>query len=303
MYSGRKPYFKAKDSIVEFFKTPVRYLKDLVLKESQFEKPYMEDDYQAMHLDLPTPGWPSWDFGYKVDRPSWDFGYETDRPWARPLLPPEELPIEEEEYPFLGREDKPYISCSYTLHQQYCQQVIDAGLDVEDAGVTAMQMYPNSVLPYSPVSHFWTFEGAGLTFVTNVVETAPMVQKFAQVSPQALSHRISFNWNTELAALVPGCYAYTTLCYNIVGICKHCLDISDTNCCEECCPAEVTFEFDDDNTPDTIVAGNSIDVYVLGGCAPFTYAVSGTGYTWNANGTSSYQSENRNEQLDCAAGT
>lgn len=288
MYSARKPYLKAKDSIVEFFRAPVRYLKDLVEKESQFEKPYEEDDYQAMHLNLPTPDWPSWDFGWKVN-------------W--PFLPPEELPIEEEETPFLGREDIPYISCSYTLMQQYCQQVIDAGLDVEDAVVTAMQMYPNSTLPFNPATHFWSFEGEGLTFVTNVVVTEPMVQKFAQVSPQALAHRISFNWNTELADLVPGCYVSTTLCYNIRGMCKHCLEIWDTNCCEECCPAEVTFEFDDDNTPDTIVKNNHIDVYVLGGCAPFTYAVSGTGYTWNGNGAASYESSDRNEQLDCAAGT
>ena len=74
-------------------------------------------------------------------------------------------------------------------------------------------------------------------------------------------------------------------------------------CSDECCPAETTFEFDDPNTPDTIVAGDHISVYVTGGCAPFTYAVSGTGYTWNGNGAASYESSNRDEQLDCADGT
>jgi len=69
------------------------------------------------------------------------------------------------------------------------------------------------------------------------------------------------------------------------------------------CPPEVIFEFDDDSTPDTITSGDSIDVYITGGCAPFTYEVSGTGYTWNGNGSSSYESSNRIEQLDCVGGS
>jgi len=72
-------------------------------------------------------------------------------------------------------------------------------------------------------------------------------------------------------------------------------------CCND--PEVDDLTFDDDNTPDTITAGYSINVYVLDGCAPFTYTVSGTGYTWNGNGASSYQSDNRGERLDCADGT
>jgi len=72
-------------------------------------------------------------------------------------------------------------------------------------------------------------------------------------------------------------------------------------CCDD--PEVDDLTFDDDNTPDTIVAGDSIIVYILGGCAPFTYTVSGTGYTWAGSGTSSYESDSRSEQLDCAGGT
>jgi len=70
-----------------------------------------------------------------------------------------------------------------------------------------------------------------------------------------------------------------------------------------CCPAAATFEFDDDNTPDTIVAGSNIMVCVNGGCPPFTYNVSGTGYTWNVSGTNQHTTDSRCAQLDCAAGT
>ena len=69
------------------------------------------------------------------------------------------------------------------------------------------------------------------------------------------------------------------------------------------CPPAVPFEFDNDSTPDTITSGGSIDIYVTGGCPPFTYEVSGNGYTWNGNGSSSYKSNNRNEQLNCEAGS
>jgi hypothetical protein len=70
------------------------------------------------------------------------------------------------------------------------------------------------------------------------------------------------------------------------------------------CPPEVVFEFDDDSTPDIITSGGSIDVYVKGGSAPFTYTVtSGTGATWNASGSTSRSSNNRKERLDLADGT
>lgn len=70
------------------------------------------------------------------------------------------------------------------------------------------------------------------------------------------------------------------------------------------CPPEIDFEFDDDSTQDTITSGGSIDVYITGGCAPFTYTVtSGTGATWNASGSTSCSSNNRNEQLNLADGT
>ena len=70
------------------------------------------------------------------------------------------------------------------------------------------------------------------------------------------------------------------------------------------CPPEIDFEFDDDSTPDNISSGGSIYVYVTGGCAPFTYTVtSGAGATWNASGTTSHASNNREELLDLADGT
>jgi hypothetical protein len=58
-YTSRKPYLKLKKSLVEFFTAPTRHLKDVVTKESQFEKPYLDSEYPQMHLDMPIPDWPT----------------------------------------------------------------------------------------------------------------------------------------------------------------------------------------------------------------------------------------------------
>jgi hypothetical protein len=67
--------------------------------------------------------------------------------------------------------------------------------------------------------------------------------------------------------------------------------------CVEACENQA-LQWDDESTPDTILPGGSISVYVLYGCPPFTWAVSGTGYSIGQT-----QTEGRSNQLNCAAGT
>jgi hypothetical protein len=57
--------------------------------------------------------------------------------------------------------------------------------------------------------------------------------------------------------------------------------------CEDICSCPSgTFAFDDGSTPDTIAPGGSITLYVSGGCAPYSWAVTGTGYTLDNASTS-----------------
>ena len=56
--SKRKPYYGLKRSIAEFFREPVRYLKESNRKESVFEKPYQVGEYPKMHFNFPSPNWP-----------------------------------------------------------------------------------------------------------------------------------------------------------------------------------------------------------------------------------------------------
>ncbi|MCK4819858.1 hypothetical protein KA005_29100 [bacterium] len=67
MYSNRRPYYGLKLSIADFFREPVRYLKQSNTQESMMEKPYLVDEYPKMHLSPP-------DFKYKPKERSGLFG-------------------------------------------------------------------------------------------------------------------------------------------------------------------------------------------------------------------------------------
>jgi len=295
---SRKPYMEGDENDYREMMTAVpnkAMINQRYEPQSEFLKPYLSDvPYSEMEHFYPPPftnfAWPNWKF------PEFSGPVPEDGEW------------EGDAGGEFGDRDTPRNPCSFSLRQQYCSQVKAAGLDVADAAVSGTKM-PGGKYPYNAATHFWSFEGVGKHLITNIRESPPMIRSnpFLDYSPQALSHSIHFNWDTVKAKGSDTCYVATTLCYNIRGVCKHCVDVFDSNCCETCCgedePPEGVFTFDDPNTPDTIVAGDYISVYVTGGCAPFTYAVTGTGYTWNGNGTASYESSNRDEQLDCADGT
>jgi hypothetical protein len=59
MFTNRRPYYGLKMSTTDFFREPVRFLKESNTQESMMEKPYLEDEYPKMHLKLP-------DFKFKL---------------------------------------------------------------------------------------------------------------------------------------------------------------------------------------------------------------------------------------------
>ena len=70
IYSKRRPYLKLKSPQLRFFKESVRFLKDIMDKESAFEKPYLDLEYRQMHFDFPQPDWPPFP---SFDRPRGDY--------------------------------------------------------------------------------------------------------------------------------------------------------------------------------------------------------------------------------------
>jgi hypothetical protein len=90
--------------------------------------------------------------------------------------------------------------------------------------------------------------------------------------------------------------------YNKNGGVRLCSSTLYVHCFNDCaCPGD-TFSIDEDSTPDTINAGSSVVVYVTGGCEPYTYSVSGTGYHW-ANGKQTFESNSQTATLYCVSGT
>ena len=55
--SARKPYYALGQSMKRFFSEPVRFLKESNTIESAFEKPYLDDSYNKMHLRWSVPDW------------------------------------------------------------------------------------------------------------------------------------------------------------------------------------------------------------------------------------------------------
>jgi len=81
----------------------------------------------------------------------------------------------------------------------------------------------------------------------------------------------------------------------IDGLGNVCRDKVTVTCSETCCPAPVAFAYDANN-PETIARSAGAEILVTGGCGPFTWEVSGTGFTF-----SSSQSDDRSNTLNADA--
>lgn len=72
--------------------------------------------------------------------------------------------------------------------------------------------------------------------------------------------------------------------------------------CGGCCVQQPNgpFEFDKENTPETIAAGGSIELYVKGGCGPFTFFTKSLGYFFDAGLTETeIETASRSITLHC----
>jgi len=65
------------------------------------------------------------------------------------------------------------------------------------------------------------------------------------------------------------------------GLGNVCSQKVTVTCSEPCCPAETVFAYDANN-PETIARSAGAEILVTGGCGPFTWAVSGTGFSFTS---------------------
>ena len=69
------------------------------------------------------------------------------------------------------------------------------------------------------------------------------------------------------------------------------------------CDPYIPVAIDDEQTDDEIDAGSGVSIFIKDGCPPFKWEVSGKGYTWNANGATNCETNDRFSQLNCNPGT
>ena len=211
-----------KRSIREFFSSPTRYLAQAISKESEFEKPYLEEDRGKMHSDPSWPDWPPF-----PDIPPW------------PPLPPMEGPV-----PGLP-------GCAILCYPP-------GGGDCDEP----IWCHPG----------IWCGTDIGCTLCTWVVEGA--TSGYTPHASGVGSWGIDVWLNSDLVE--EDGKALVTICMT---------DPCGNECCSEesvscrVCPPEISISWDDDLTDDTIGRGTSISIYVKDGLGPYSWSVSGTGFT------------------------
>jgi len=281
--SNRKTYLKLKQSMREFFRAPVRFLKESNEKESVFEKPYLDTDYRAMHLDIPEPDWPTWKFDTSRRR----YG-EGEVLGTGPHCKGCDLSY----YRILAGD------CATDSVQFYSSARCvskKSGLFPPPNVVkkTRTQYYRGS-----PDENYqrrevatgeFALQGWGSTSLTVEALVGEIVD-------------VQLDWFADARPGIevwvnPAIGEHVLLGTMVDDLGNVCTAFVEITCAV--CPPETAFSFDDASTSDTIAPGGSTTVYVLGGSPPFTWGSAGLGYTWG----SSTVTMGRQNILSSASGT
>jgi len=264
---GRKPYLV--DSYHEMMRRPTyRGVSDqltirqsdfkVLMRQSEFEKPYLEDDYQEMQHFYPIPPLPPWG--------DWDWippeGTTGGPPGAGPGFPgaPGGLPV-----------GVPLDFCSITCwgdHAYYgddCDEAVgECHLSVSSLGIVGS----------------WVVSGP----VNKIDEFSDYIY-FSPVKPgeSARSIKIYADWDNipliDNRKEADFAVVYTDERGNV---CKSEFTLS---CVEKCdCYKEPVFIYDTGN-PTSVAPEASVSIRVENGCPPFGWSVTGTGFTFGQTNT------------------
>jgi hypothetical protein len=247
-YASRKPQTAARS----LFRQPSRYIREALAKESEFEKPYLSSDPRVVHLDPPEPWWPN----YKLP----------------PFYPPNPLPGSPPQWILIPPDDHEYpgCPCCFNVVWNECDDKLWSG-----------GRYPlvwnQKYHPSKGFKHSWKIKGDYKegTIIHEAID--PGTPDYSSFGDQWDNFYFQFEDSHEGA----DSWSYVTLCKVIAGVCEHCEEywaMCEGGC--DCASETYSFTLDTDTTPETIVPGSSITVAVLGGCGPFSWVVSGVGYSF-----------------------
>jgi len=258
----------ADDSYQEFAQRPTwsRGMDVELQKHSELMRPWEHDDFPEMEHYYPTPlgGWPDTILENRTMelRPQ---GEVADKKWPFPDCP-----------------------CCFGGIERECE-----------AGVPTSMYWDPPVwnYPFNPATQFWTIEGDYLEGSVKIFLPGYYTEYLAKgkdipwyyasgYAAQFFWHTINWEWDPNAPGVAIDGWAHVTLSYTILGLCKETRDIY-VLC--DCCKSEayVAMTLDTANTDDTIDSSTPATVTVKDGCGPYTWSVSGTGYSISPSGKSS----------------
>lgn len=257
---SRKPYLTLKSSIAELFKAETRYLKASNQKESVFEKPYFDLEYQTMHLKIPRPDWPTWYL------PPWKLGK-----WRT--------------FPDVGGGALPTYKCPG------CMLYADPTYDCEKDPVEIHAARWCTDTPWTGTDRLFERKGvpqgskvAPGTFVGGVSAGDTALRVYAEKgSIRSFTIGAWAYIGPSIAAFVDPAISEHRICGLMIdGAGSMCIACADVKYCS-CENPSVAFSIASYDS--TIDPGGSAYVTVTGGCGPYSYSVSGTGYSASGTGT------------------
>jgi hypothetical protein len=274
---------ESEKSYIDEMKTPTWFhMMALQLqKHSELIKPYMGQDYPESEHYYPdplyTPEWPG-------DQPQGSFEGMYSCPGC--------MFTASVEYPFERREDGSFDCANgqicFPFSSVFCMTPEDT--DLYGVNPDALSSPTGHAHAYAAASWWWTVTGSEAVSLSVV----PKADKLRSSAWKCIA---------PLAGWPIGTFYVTIHAEDMYGNrCKTNLRYE----CEEipCCNQEsyVAPTIDAESTPDTIAPGGSIEVDILDGCPPFTWSVSGEGYSFEHAETEGRTNTLSLEDEDCGDG-
>lgn len=299
MYSNRRPYYGLKLSIADFFREPVRYLKQSNTQESMMEKPYLTDEYPKMHLKLP------------------DFTFKSKK--RHSFLGPIASGIP---YGGLAMIDFGDANCWWGITRtSYCIKEPIIITLIADYFFTAEFNFTAQIVKDTM--------GVTLTQLPGYKAGARDKQDYLLTLPEnangsvticgfASTHTlISQTFETVVAGMPVGIYLsggglvarergqenpaiVTKSSYGEKG--DDCGCISFTSSCDPCVGTTI-MTWDDSTSADTIAQSSSVSVAVNDGLGPYSWSVSGVGFTLGSTQTGGGQNTLVSDASACGTAT
>ena len=276
MFSNRRLYHGLKLSIADFFREPVRYLKQSNTQESMMEKPYLVNEYPKMHLSLP-------DFKHKPkEGPPGLFGSIASG------VPPGGLAYLDFGEAGCGWDilntgyciKEPVVitmSADYFFHAEF---EFAAQIAEDTIGVTLAQLPGTEAFGWDDQEYLLTFpeDASGSVTICGFASTNTLTSQTFETVVAGMPVGIYISGGglvvRERGQVNPALCLKSS--YGTKGANCGCITIESS--CDPCAAA-AAMSWDDDASADTIARSASVSIAVQDGLGPYNWSVSGTGFT------------------------